>query len=286
MTDSEILEKFEEIFKKQSPKICMFDTISTMPGVILPFKQLIELCKKYNVLSLVDGAHGVGCITQDLSEMDPDFYVSTLHKWYFVPFGCAVMYVAPKHHNYIHTFPISHSYISEETVLSKEDQLNQLVDSFFFIGTKSFGPIAVIPDAIKFRETECGGERAIFDYCHSLAKRVAERISSKWGTSYLKQADGPTLINTLVNIEVPTQYIGLDVSALKKNWSKFLKVVHTKMVDEYNAYTPSINNGKLYARYSCQIYNEISDYEIASECLIKVLKEFVELEPELKIVKS
>ncbi|KAG7661940.1 uncharacterized protein J8A68_004543 [[Candida] subhashii] len=264
----------------------MFDTISSMPGVIFPFKQLTELCKRYDVLSLIDGAHGVGCIPQDLSEIDPDFYVSNLHKWYFVPFGCAVLYVATKHHNNIHTFPISHSYVSDETVLEEEDQLNHLVDRFFFNGTKNVASIAVIPDAIRFRENECGGEQAIFDYCHGLTKQVATTISSKWGTSYLEQEDGPTLISTMVTIEVPTKDIGLDVDSLKKNWNRFIEVVYTKMSDEYKAYTPCvIHNDKLYARYSCQIYNELNDYEVAADYLIKALKEFVELELQFKNLK-
>ena len=51
-----------------------------MPGVIFPFKQLTQLCRRYNDLSLIDAPHGTGCIPQDLSEIDPDYYDINLHK--------------------------------------------------------------------------------------------------------------------------------------------------------------------------------------------------------------
>ena len=65
----------------------------------------------------------------------------------------------------------------------EEDHLNRLVDRFFFVGTKIVSSIAVIPDAIRVRENECGGEQVIFDYCYGLTKQVATTISSKGGTS-------------------------------------------------------------------------------------------------------
>ena len=32
------------------------------------------------------------------------------------------------------------------------------------------------------------------------------------------------------------------------------------------------HHGKLYARFSCQIYNELDDYDYASDVVLKVLK--------------
>ena len=38
ITDEEILSKFERVFVEEKPKLCMFDTISSMPGVIFLMK--------------------------------------------------------------------------------------------------------------------------------------------------------------------------------------------------------------------------------------------------------
>ena len=50
-------------------------------------------------------------------------------------------------HNNIHTFPISHSYVSDEPVHEEEDQINRLVDRFFVVETKNVASIAMIPES-------------------------------------------------------------------------------------------------------------------------------------------
>ena len=279
ITDKEILSMFEKVFKEKSPKLCMFDTISSMPGVIFPHVEMTKLCHEYNVLSLIDGAHGIGCIPQDLSDLKPDFYVSNLHKWYFVPFGCAVLYVDPKHHKYIHTMPISHSYLPSTVDLSEEDERNRLVDRFFFTGTKNFASVEVIPYAMEFRQQVCGGEKAIYDYCHELAVQAGELVSKKWGTPVLDQKDA-TQISTMITVPVP-----IDVPEFIEDWTKYVDLVYAKCFAK-KAYTPCIaHNGKLLARFSCQIYNELDDYDYASDVLIEALNE-VAKEEKLKKQRS
>ena len=66
--------------KKRSVRVAIFDTISSLPGVKVPWERLVEVCREEKVLSLVDGAHGVGQIALDLSAVRPDFFTSNCHK--------------------------------------------------------------------------------------------------------------------------------------------------------------------------------------------------------------
>ena len=45
MTQEEIVAKFKKIFIIEKPKLCMFDAITSMPGVVFPFEELVKLCK-------------------------------------------------------------------------------------------------------------------------------------------------------------------------------------------------------------------------------------------------
>lgn len=69
----------------KTPRVAVFDTVVSQPGVRMPFERLTRLCKEEGVLSCIDGAHGVGMLEpeQDLNlgELDPDFFFSNCHKY-------------------------------------------------------------------------------------------------------------------------------------------------------------------------------------------------------------
>lgn len=84
-SDDVVVQRFteglEQIIKEgRRPRIAIFDTVSSMPGVTVPWERLIEVCSSTGVLSMLDGAHGVGHLELDLGKHQPDFFVSNLHK--------------------------------------------------------------------------------------------------------------------------------------------------------------------------------------------------------------
>ncbi|RCK61007.1 Hercynylcysteine sulfoxide lyase [Candida viswanathii] len=253
-TQKEIVAKFREVFEKYLPKLCLFDVISSMPAMLLPYVELTELCKDFHVLSLVDGSHSVGTINPDLSALKPDFFVSLLHKWYFVPRPCCVMYVNPIHHATIQPFPV-YKYSNGRD--------STLIDKFSFWTTRNHIPIAIIPEVHKFRNEVCRGELQIYEYCHELAVKVGKLLSERWGTSYLSNE---MQITTMVNVEVPFEVID--------NWKDIEDQIARELVDK-NAFIPSVvHNGKLYARFSAQIYTELEDFSKAGKVLMDVLDRF------------
>jgi selenocysteine lyase/cysteine desulfurase len=88
--DVDLVNKFKEsVLQAQKEgknvKIAIFDTVLTFPGVRVPWEDLVTACKELGVLSLVDGAHGIGHIDlTHLGEVSPDFFVSNCHK-YIIP---------------------------------------------------------------------------------------------------------------------------------------------------------------------------------------------------------
>lgn len=86
--DTELVKRFEATVRKVNEegkgkrrvRLAIFDTIVAMPGVRAPFERLTAKCKELGVLSMIDGAHGIGHIPLDLGKLQPDFFVSNLHK--------------------------------------------------------------------------------------------------------------------------------------------------------------------------------------------------------------
>ncbi|KAF3065926.1 hypothetical protein GL218_09229 [Daldinia childiae] len=143
-------------------KVCLFDTVSSLPAVRFPFEDVIRVCKEEGILSLVDGAQGVGMLDLDLEALDPDFFVSNCHKWLYVPRSCAVLYVPFRNQSLIaSTVPTSHGYISKSG-----DRFNPLpkshpspfVNNFQFMGTLDTSAYLCVKDAIVWREQTFGSE--------------------------------------------------------------------------------------------------------------------------------
>ena len=85
--DDALVSKFQMAIKRvkfgkwrRRVGVAIFDTISSLPGVRVPWERLVEVCREEGVLSLVDGAHGVGHINLGLSKVQPDFFTSNCHK--------------------------------------------------------------------------------------------------------------------------------------------------------------------------------------------------------------
>lgn len=85
ISHDELVRRFLEVVAKAKAdglkvRVAVFDTIVSMPGVRFPFERLIEACRAEGILSVVDGAHGIGQIPLDLGALQPDFLTTNLHK--------------------------------------------------------------------------------------------------------------------------------------------------------------------------------------------------------------
>jgi selenocysteine lyase/cysteine desulfurase len=86
LEDDVVFQKFHEMVEKvkqtcRTVKIAMIDTVLTFPGVRMPWEALVVACKELGILSLIDGAHGIGHIDlTKLDEVGPDFFTSNCYK--------------------------------------------------------------------------------------------------------------------------------------------------------------------------------------------------------------
>jgi selenocysteine lyase/cysteine desulfurase len=57
--------------------VAVIDSIASNPGVYLPWKEMVTLCRERGILTIIDAAHSLGQEPDlNLSEAGPDFWVS------------------------------------------------------------------------------------------------------------------------------------------------------------------------------------------------------------------
>jgi hercynylcysteine S-oxide lyase len=240
-----LLNHIESIVLKNLPiKLASVDHISSVPALILPVKKIISLLRKYNIPVFIDGAHVVGQIPLDIKDINPDFYISNFYKWAFAPKSVSFLYVKKDFQHLIHPNIIS-SYYGKGFVWE-----------FAFTGSKDYSAYLCIKDALEFRKKI--GEDEIIYYNRNLAWQAGQEIAKVWGTEILIKDKMKT--PAMVNVRVPCD----DPDLIEK--------IVKEALFEYNTYIPcfKFNNGKIYARFSAQIYNEISDYLYAANIFKKL----------------
>lgn len=287
MEDADLLAVFKGAIKAsrsegKTPRVAIFDTVSSLPGVRMPFESLTAICKEEGVLSLIDGAHGIGHISLDLSALDPDFFVSNCHKWLFVPRGVAVFYVPERNQHLIRsTLPTSHGFVPRAgAAVGAANPLpvgdnSAYVQNFEFVGTIDNSNYLVISDAIKWREKVCGGEKAIREYNTKLAQEGGKAIARILGTEVMDNST-KTLTNCcLVNIRLP-----LTASPIKIPGVNTIDPVHgmtatqwmqRRLVEEYKTFIAIyFFQNQWWTRLSGQVYLDISDFEWAGQKLKEI----------------
>lgn len=107
-------------------------------GQIMPVKKLCEEARKRNIKSVVDGAHTFAHLDLKISDFNPDYYGTSLHKWLCAPFGTGMLYV--RKDNIASLWPLFPNDKPQAADIRK----------FETLGTRSFAPEQAIAQAVDF----------------------------------------------------------------------------------------------------------------------------------------
>lgn len=283
VTDDFLCSAFESAVDQikragKNPRLAIFDTICSLPGVRVPFERLTVLCHQHKVLSLIDGAHGIGHIPLDLKHLDPDFFTSNCHKWLSVPRGCAVFYVPVRNQHLIRsTLPTSHGFVPvprEGVVITNPLPLSTksaFVNNFEFVGTIDNSPYLCVPAAIAYRKSitynGLSGEQAIIAYTQAQARDAGKLVADLLGTEILENEQG-TLGNCYFsNVKLPLDY----ATVAGGEYAKALDVARwlaKTLVEEYGTFIAVIVHGEAWwVRLSAQVYLDLNDWKKGGEIL-------------------
>ncbi|KAK9766022.1 hypothetical protein K7432_005191 [Basidiobolus ranarum] len=236
--DEEFLFAMEELLDREHDvKLLIVDAISSLPGVIFPFQQLVRICKSKGILVLVDAAHAYGQIPLKLEELDADYFVTNIHKWGQCSRPCALLHVAEKHQADIHPTSISHGYATRK-----------FYDDFLWTGTNDYSQIMSVTAALQFRKAI--GEERILTYIHELARQGGQLVAEILGTEVIGDEHQT---GAMVNIRLPLS---------DQHGDKYIRHLVVTLLENYNiAITVYQYRNIWYTRLSAQIYNYLDEFE-------------------------
>lgn len=92
ITNESVLGDLETaLMSFQNVEMACFEHITSPTAIVFPVNEMVKICRRNGVISLIDGAHAIGQVSLDLKSIDPDYYVSNCHKWLCSARGAAIL---------------------------------------------------------------------------------------------------------------------------------------------------------------------------------------------------
>ena len=241
-------QKFIDYFKKainKHTKVIFLSHITSATALIFPVKEIIELAKKNNILTIIDGAHVPAHIDLDIRKLNPDFYCGACHKWMCSPKGVAFLYVKEEFQQMMEPLVVSWGYEAENPSNS------QFLDYMQWQGTNDISAYLTVPDTINFLEKHNWKEKAVS--CREINLWAKNEISSQLNIEALGR-------NEFLG-QMTTFSLHLD-DTINQQMEFYYK---------YKIQVPFIKwNKQTFFRISSQVYNSKEDFIY----LIESLREF------------
>jgi isopenicillin-N epimerase len=248
VSKAQIIEEFWKGYTENT-KVIFLNQMSSATALIFPVKEICDRAKELGLITIVDGAHVPGHIDLDISDLNPDYYTATLHKWMLAPLGSSFLYVKPELQNDLEPLVVSWGY---ESVAPGE---SQFLDYHELQGTRDISAFLTTPAVITFLEEN--NWRAVSKACKQIVLDNYQRFCDLLNTNPLSPITSEFL-GQMASVPIHT-----DKPAELKNL----------LYDKYKIQVPVMPlNGNIYIRYSINGYNAQADLDILYTALEDIIK--------------
>jgi len=225
-------------------RLAIIDHIAAHTSLIFPVADIARRFHERGVAVLVDGAHAPGAIALDIPSLGADWYIANLHKWMWAPRASGILWAAPERQP--DTRPAVVSWGLDQGFTTEFD----------LPGTRDPSPHLAAPAAIAFMR-ELGVE-AIQRYNHSLAWEGAHHLANRWGTEFVAPE---SMVGTLATVDLPAS---AGSTAEDANRLRDRLLFEDRIEVQMHA-----AHGRVQARISAQIYNDLSDVERLADAVLR-----------------
>lgn len=224
----------------QHTRLLVIDHITSPTAAVFPIAEIVRAARAAGIAVFVDGAHGPGQIPLDVPALGADWYAGNVHKWFFAPRGCGVLWTAPERQDVTRPAVLSHGTDKSYT------------DAFDWIGTRDATPWFCLEAAAQAFDSFGGA--ALMARNRQLAADAAAIVSGALGGVACAPAQ---MREAMAAICLPAERVPAEAAPrLKSHLRQQGVVVAANVLD-----------GRLCLRLSAQIYNELSEYRRCAKVL-------------------
>ncbi len=248
VSKEQIIREFWKGYNENT-KVVFLNQMSSATALIFPVKEICDKAQELGLITIVDGAHVPGHIDLNISELNPDFYTGTLHKWMLAPKGSSFLYVKKEFQADIDPLVVSWGY---ESVAPGE---SQFLDYHEYQGTNDHSAFLCTPKVIEFLEQN--------DW--SAKSKACKQIVFD---NYQRFCD---LLKTEPLAPITEEFLG-QMASIPVRTSKPTELKDL-LYDQYRIQIPVMPlNGNYYIRYSINAYNSQEDLDVLYRALEDIIK--------------
>jgi selenocysteine lyase/cysteine desulfurase len=159
-----VLNRFEDAITPRT-KVISVSHVTFPTGCMLPVKELAALARPRGILTVVDGAHGIGMLALDMHDLGIDFYASSPYKWMGGPVGTGFLYLRQESQQQVWPTVANTGWDDPERAAARYDRLGQRA-----------GPLLMATSAALDFQNAIGRQR-IEQRIRALAGRLRERLA-------------------------------------------------------------------------------------------------------------
>lgn len=238
--DEHIVNEFIQASNSKT-KIWHITHMINWTGQIMPVKRLCEEARRRNIISIVDGAHTFAHMDFKISDFNPDYFGTSLHKWLCAPFGTGMLYV--KKENVEGLWPL----------FPNDKPQSADIRKFETLGTRSFAPEQAIGQAIDFHNAI--GSKRKEERLHYLKKYWCEKV-----------VKNPRVkLNVSLNPEYSCALGSFSIDGMEPN------EVSAKLFADYQIHTVSIKWENISCiRVTPHVYTTTKDLDRFVDAVLKI----------------
>lgn len=247
VSKEQIIEEFWKGYTSKT-KVVFLNQMSSATALIFPVKEICDRAQQLGLITIVDGAHVPGHIGLSISELNPDYYTGTLHKWMLAPKGSSFLYVKKEFQDDLDPLVVSWGY---ESVAPGE---SRFLDYHETQGTRDISAFLCTPAVIDFLEQNNWKQKS--QACKQIVRNNYQRFCDLLGTQPI--------------CPITEEFLG-QMASIPVRTKKPMELKEL-LYDKYKIQIPvmPLNDG-FYIRYSINAYNSQEDLDVLYKALQDII---------------